>query len=194
MDKNFIDSASNMARMANYRLHAEQLFIPILNDFEVINDNNPQTILLATGNGFTEQLVSDGYIEDCDFEQRIDLVIKNTKEFMKQSGCENVENSFIFYKDYNNNVFNFKIYIQDLIIPMENTKKVIRQFNSYFIEPKMHDFYQFSLGVGPFDMPTEQLKIGVIDLQNDTITQTLDNLTKLLLDNLKYKNQQKTQA
>lgn len=183
-----IKISMDMARMMNYRMHAEQLFVPILNDFQVENDNNPQTILLASGHGFIEQLTSDGHIDDGQFEQRIDLVIKNTKEFMKNNNCENVDNSFIFYKDYNNGVFDFKLYIQDMIIPVQNAKKVIRNFIAYFVEPKMHDFYQFSLGAGPFTMPTGQLKTGIIDLQNDQVTISLDNLMKTLLDNLKYKN------
>lgn len=183
-----IKISMEMARMMNYRMHAEQLFVPILNDFQVENDNNPQTILLASGHGFVEQLTSDGHIDDGQFEQRIDLVIKNTKEFMKNNNCENVDNSFIFYKEYNSGVFDFKLYIQDMIIPVQNEKKVIRNFIAYFVEPKMHDFYQFSLSAGPFTMPTEQLKIGIIDLQNDQVTISLDNLMKTLLDNLKYKN------
>ncbi len=185
---NQVNVAIDMARMMNYRLHAEQLSIPVLNDFQVENDNNPQTILLASGHGFTEQLVSDGYIDDGAFEQRIELVINNTKQFMKNNGCENVDNSFIYYKDYNNGVFNFKIYVSDMIIPVNHEKRIIRQFNAYFVEPKMHDFYQLSLSAGPFTLPTEQLKVGIIDLQNDQITVSLDNLMKTLLDNLKYKN------
>ena len=179
--------ASDMARIMNYRLHAEQLSVPVLNGFQIENDNNPQTILLASGHGFTEQLVSDGYIEDGQFEQRLNLVINNTKQFMTNSGCENAENSFIYHKDYNNGVFNFKVYVCDMIIPAGNEKKIIRQFNAYFVEPKMHDFYQLSLSAGPFNMPTEQLKVGIIDLQNDQVTLSLDNLMKTLLDNIKYK-------
>lgn len=83
-NKDLQNAAIEMARMTNYRKHAEQLFVPILKDFQVKNDNNPQTILLASGDGFMEQLTSDGYIDDGQFEQRIDLVIKNTQEFMKK--------------------------------------------------------------------------------------------------------------
>ena len=174
--------------MMNYRLHAEQLFVPVLNGFQIENDNNPQTILLASGHGYIEQLTSDGHIDDGQFEQRIDLVIKNTKDFMRSNNCENVDNSFIYYKDYNNGIFNFKLYFQDMIIPVQNEKKVIRNLLAYFVEPKMHDFYQFSLGAGPFTMPTELLKVGTVDLQSDQVTMALDKLMKQLLDNLKYKN------
>lgn len=183
-----VNVANDMARMMNYRLHAEQLFVPILNDFQVEIDNNPQTILLASGHGFTEQLTSDGYINDGEFKQRIELVINNTKQFMKNSGCENVDNSFIYHKNYNNGVFEFELYVCDMIIPVGMEKKIIRQFNAYFVEPKMHDFYQLSLSAGPFTMPTEMLRAGTIDLNNDNVTISLDNLMKTLMDNLKYKN------
>lgn len=180
--------SDNVARMMNYRMHAKQLFIPVLKEFKVQNDNNPHTILLASGNGFVEQLTSDGYIKDGEFEKRIELVINNTKQFMKNNGCENVDNSFIYYKDYNNGVFNFKLYVEDMIMNTGNQKKVIRNFIAYFVEPKMHDFYQLTLGAGPFTMPTEQLKTGIIDLKQDRITSLLDKLMQTLLNNLKYKN------
>lgn len=183
-----LNMASDMARMMNYRLHAEQLFIPVLNGFIVETDNNPQTILVASGHGFTEQLTSDGHLSPGEFEQRIDLVINSTKQFMKNSGCENAENSFIYYKDYNNGVFNFKIYVCDMIIPVNGERKVIRQFIAYFEEPNMQDFYQLSLSAGPFTLPTEMLKAGVIDTTNDQVTMSLNNVLKTLMDNLKYKN------
>lgn len=180
-------AVANMAQMMNYREHAKQLFIPVLKDFQIKQDNNPQTIVLAAGNGFVEQLVSDGHIEDDQFGQRIELVISNTKNFMKKSGCENVDESFIYHKDYNNGVFDFKLYACDIIIPVNGEKKATRQLIAYFVEPKMHDFYQLNLSAGPFAMPTEQLKLGVIDLQNDKITALLDNMMKTIMDNLKYK-------
>ena len=63
-----------MAKIVNYKKHAEILTIPTLNIFERIKEDNPQTILIAQGKGFIEQLVSDGYIEE-DIENRIKLVI-----------------------------------------------------------------------------------------------------------------------
>lgn len=92
-------------------------------------------------------------------------------------------NGFKFYKDYTNGIFNFKIYVCDLIIQ----GKVLRQFISYFVEPKLQDFYQLTVSVGPFDFPTNQIKIDQIDLNNDSTTKSLDILNTLLLNNLKYK-------
>ncbi len=186
-DNDIINKTTNMARMMNYRQHASQLKIPILNGFNVEKNDNPQTILLASGHGYTEQLISDGFIEDSEFEERIKLAINKSKEFMKDNGLDDVDNSFTYFKDYHNGLFHFKVYIQDMIINDGNDRKIIRQMNAYFIEPKMHDFYQLSLAVGPFKMPTKFLKIEKSELKNDKVTQTLNNLMKKLLINLKYK-------
>ena len=186
-DNDILNTTTNMARMMNYRQHASQLKIPILNGFNVEKNDNPQTILLASGHGYTEQLISDGFIEDGEFEERIKLAINKSKEFMKDNGLDNVDNSFTYFKDYHNGLFHFKVYIQDMIINDGNDRKIIRQMNAYFIEPKMHDFYQLSLAVGPFKMPTKFLKIEKSELKNDKVTQTLNNLMKKLLINLKYK-------
>ena len=180
------NSTIEMIKLANYKLHAKQLDVPVVNDFTVMESDNPQIILLASSNGITEQLSSDGYVKDEDFLDRIDLVIKNTKLFMTENNCVDVDKSFIFYKDYSNGVFNYKIYVQDMIVLDNGVKKLIRSMIAYFVEPKMHDFYQMTLSIGPFTLPTGELKVGVIDLKNDKVTVALDNLMINLLDNLKY--------
>ncbi len=185
---NLEDFSIDLAKKMNFKLHAEQLDIPVINGLQVMDDGDPQTVLLASSQRFVEQLTSDGSIKKDEFLQRIDSVIENTKKYMAEMGCENVDNSFIFYKDYNNGVFDFKIYVCDVITQINGEKKIIRQFNAYFVEPKMLDFYQLSLSSGPFSYPSDQVKVGVIDLDNDLITSTLNNMMKHVLDNLKYKN------
>lgn len=174
-------TAANIAKMMNYRVHAERLNIPVLEGFKVEESNIPSVILLASKDGIMEQLVSDGYIDE-DFQDRINLVINNTKGFMKKTGCENPDDSFIYFKDYSNGIFNYKLYFCDII----KDNKIIRQLNAYFIEPEMHDFYQLSLSINPIPLPTEMLKVGQIDLENDNITKILYNLMKILLDNFGY--------
>lgn len=180
---NDMSNIDMIARTMNYELHAEQFDIPMFNFMTREKNDNPQIIFIATGNNFIEQLVSDGPIKDGEFESRIDLVISNVKK-----ASVNIETNFYHYRDYSNGIFNYKLYFQDMIIPTNEGKKIIRTINAFFVEPKMHDFYQFSLSVGPYDMSTETLKPGVFDLENDKITLTLSNYMKELLDNLKYKN------
>lgn len=188
-DQNISNTAIKMAQTLNLRLHAEQLFIPLINNFKIEQVQDPQIVFSATDGMFVEQLVSDGSMNTNEtFEQRIDLVVKNTLNFMKGYSELNNENNLFFYKDYSNGIFNYKIYVQDFIVNFQDTTKVIRQFNAYFIEPEFNDFYQLTIASPALQMPTEILKLGVVDINNDQITQSLDNLLKLVMDNLKYKN------
>lgn len=188
------DAAIKMATMMNFGLHARQLDIPLLKNFKIEEVNEPQIVFVATDGMYTEQLVSDGSMKPNEtFEQRINLVVKNTTEFMSKyspaNNPANSENKLFYYKDYSNGVFNYKIYVLDVIIEVNNTTKVIRQFNAYFIEPKFNDFYQLTISAPALSMPTEVLKLGVVDLDTDEITQCLNNLLTLAMDNLKYKNE-----
>lgn len=188
-DQSINNTAIKMAQTLNLRLHAEQLFIPLINNFKIEQVQDPQIVFSATDGMFVEQLVSDGSMNTNEtFEQRIDLVVKNTLNFMKGYSELNNENNLFFYKDYSNGIFNYKIYVQDFIVNVQDTTKVIRQFNAYFIEPEFNDFYQLTIALPALQMPTEILKLGVVDINNDQITQSLDNLLKLVMDNLKYKN------
>ncbi len=176
--------AADAARMMNYKKHAEQLAVPILKGLERVDGGNPQTVLIAKGQGLVEQLTSDGRIEEGQFDQRIDAVIAKTKQFMKQNGCENADESFTYREDYSNGIFQFKLYSCDMLMRAGNEKKLIRQLFAYFVEPKMQDFYQLSLSAGPFSAPAAQSD----DSQNDQVPTVLNKLMKMLMDNLKYKN------
>lgn len=182
---------ANIASMMNFRLHAEQLDIPVINNYKVEIVQEPQIVFSATDGMFVEQLVSDGpMMQNETFEHRIDLVVKNTTNFMKSYSPLNNEKSLFYYKDCSNGIFNYKIYVQDFIIEVDNITKVIRQFNAYFIEPKFNDFYQLTISSPAIEMPTKLLKLGVVDITSDQITQTIDNLTNFVLHNLKYKTNQ----
>ena len=185
MNNETINAAVQAADMMNLKLHAENLVIPVINGLNVVQSNNPQTILMANSDAFIEQLTSDGPIKDDTLESRVELVINNTKSFLTS---KNVETNFMFYKDFSNGDFNFKIYVQDLIIPKDDAKNLVRNFIAYFVEPNMKDFYEFTLSYGPIIMPTEIIKNGVIDLENDEVTRSVEKMFMDLVNNLKYKN------
>lgn len=180
--------AVDMARFMNYGSHAEQLAIPLLNNFNVIKSENPQVVFVSSAEAFVYQVVSDGPLRSEEtFDDRVNLVVRNTKEYMKQQNMDDVDKSFFFYKDYKNDTFGFKVYVQDLILTMDNQKKVVRQLNAYFVEPRFNDFYQVTVSAGPFSMPTQMLKLGTVDLENDQITKILDTMMDNVLNNLKYR-------
>lgn len=187
MNDNNMDKIISMAKIMNFREHANQLRIPLLKDFNVIQDDSPQTIFIAEKDGYLEQITTDGYIEET-IDERIDVIINNTKDYMLNSGCIDIDKSFKYYKDYTNNIFNYKIYVCDLIVPANDEIKVVRQFNAYFIEEKMHDFYQVSISSAPMDYPNNNLKVDMIDIENDPITKELYNKLIAVLNNLGYKS------
>lgn len=178
----------NMAQTLNFRLHAEQFSIPMLQNFKIEETQDPQIVFNATDGMFIQQLVSDGTMRTNEtLEQRIDLVVKNTINFMKKYSQLNNDNSLFYYKDYSNGIFNYKVYVQDFIIEVDNVKKIIRQMNAYFIEPNFRDFYQLTISSPALQMPTEILKLGVVDLINDQITRSIDNILNQVMSNMSYK-------
>lgn len=185
--EDLIKLADKMTRMMNYRQHAEQLSIPILEGFQMQETDNLPTVLFAQNNNYIEQIVSDGHLEGDSFDDRINSVIEKTKNLMKVNGCENTDNSFYYYKDYSNGVFNFKLYMCDIIRSKGNEKIILKQLNAFFVEPNMNDFYQISIMGGPFNYPSNETKIGVIDLENDNVVKIIDSYMNAVMNQLKYK-------
>lgn len=178
-------TTSSTENLINYKLHAEQLDIPILEGFQIEEIDNPRTILFAIGKEYIEQITSDGFVGKGEFEERINYIIDCTKVFMRDNKCENVDDSFTFYEDYNNGIFDFKLYFQDMIIPLVNEIRIVRSLNAFFIEPKMKDFYQVTLSASPIVLSTNEPK--KIDSEYDKVSSNLDILMKKILSNLKYK-------
>ena len=176
-------------KIANLTMHARQLSIPVPNNFVHQPSQDPQTIFIATLKPFTEQLVADGPLNPGEtIDQRIELVKQNTLSALEKAGAVMDECSYFFFKDHKGKTFDYKVYVQDLVIGGPSSKVVIRMFNAFFVEPKFNDFYQLSLSVGPMKMPTEILKLGVADLEHDRISMSTYMMLINLMDNLKYKD------
>ncbi len=172
------------------RLHAKELFVPILNGFKIQSDDNPKAIMSAKSEfyGITVQLISDGVIGNDSFDNKISSVIQNEK-LLSKNKIGDVQSNFMYFKDFNNGLFDFKIFVCDIINSINNNnRQVFRKFYAFFVEPMKQDFYQVIVTVGPLKMPTEQLKLGKIDLQNDQVTFILNDIMNIIISNIKYKN------
>lgn len=122
--------------------------VPILDGFHIVD--NPGTVFTAVNDeDYIEQFLTDGILpEGEEFNQHIEKVLFETKKFMKDSGLEKVDDNISFFKNYQNNDFRFRIYIQDNII----NKKIIRQFNAFFIDNDTNAFYQVSFASCPYSL------------------------------------------
>jgi len=187
-----ISELNKMQGLINLRKHAENIMIPVLKDFKVQDSPNPQSILVArsTDNAFIEQFIADGPMQDGEtFQDRINLVIERLNLYIENDPHHCEESGYFYYKDFENNDFQYKIYIHDFVIKRDDGQKLItRMASGFFLEPRFNDFYQISLAVGPFNFPTEILKLGEVDLEHDGITNALITMFEVILEKLKYRD------
>lgn len=170
----------------NYKVHAGQLFIPLLNGLEIKESEFPQMILLASTDSLVEQFVSEGYVKEEDYENKLETLINEAKEYMKEKECIDVDKNYFYIKDYSNGIFKYKLYIQDIVMEVNGEKRINRMLNAFFIEPRMSDLYQISLSAGPFSLEESKILLQKFDLENDEVSIKLYELMKVILDNLRY--------
>lgn len=195
MNNEIDNKMKELDAIARMQANASILAVPIINDAMIVEQNNRQTILIAQSRIFMEQLVADGaFSEGETFEDRVNLVVNNTINGLKSQGFANADKNYFYYKDYSNSLFKFKIYVQDMIfnvpdnVEQKLVTKVMRSINAFFVEPKKNQFYQLSLNSMPFNMPTEHLKVGKVDLENDKITSIMLDTLYAIMDGIEYRD------
>ena len=201
MNNEIDNKMKELDAIARMQANASILAVPIISDAMIVEQNNRQTIFIAQSRIFMEQLVADGaFSENESFEDRVNLVVNNTINGLKSQGFANADKNYFYYKDYSNSLFKFKIYVQDMIFPAfekveengeiyeKSTTKVMRSINAFFVEPKKNQFYQLSLNSMPFNMPTEHLKVGKVDLENDKITSIMLDTLYAIMDGIEYRD------
>ena len=138
------DKINNFVNALNGKSFLQGIKVPLLDGFKLVN--NPNAIFTAVNDKYyMEQFLTDGIIKD-DFETHINKVIEDTKNTMKESKLEDIDNSFKFIEDYKNQYFDFKIYTQDNKI----NGRMIRQFNVYFMDKDTNAFLQISVSSPPY--------------------------------------------
>ncbi len=167
--------------------YTDSLNIPILGGFKVVE--NPGTMFTAVSNeGYMEQFIVDGRLRENEtFEEHLKEAIQETKKSMRDNGLANPDKYIKFLRKYSANGLDFTIYIQDNIIEVNNTKRIIRQFNMYFLENNSRAFQLLTLSTPPFELPTNIINIDEIDLENDEITKSLNNTCTDIMDHISYK-------
>ena len=153
------DILMNIATDLNTYLEADILDVPIIDHFKVQEGFSPNIMFVAVSDDdYIEQLVFDSVLPtDISVEEKINQVIADTINEMKNNGLINPEDNLYFYKDHKS-LFDYKIYIQNFVKDIEDSAILIKQFNVYFIEPNTRNFYQLSLSSGPMDYNTVDQK------------------------------------
>ena len=170
-----INEVLSIANNLNVRFEKTNLDVPILNGLKIIPiDNQPNLIFLAKDDIVIEQFLCDGTLNNNEtFEDRINNVL-NSNSKSNNDNLNVMEPKYI--RDYGNDIFNYKIYSQDLVI---NNTKVIKQVYAFFVDKNTNTFYQISLSMGQFNIE---------EFNNDNISNELYNMLILIIHNIKYAN------
>ena len=187
-----IDKIIQLAKKGNTLLSYNELKVPVLDEFTVVQqdlDNpNNNVMFVALRNNVLEQFLGDGaLLEDESFEKHLESVIDSMKETVKDNPLyEGNDNYLIPYENYDNDMFDFKIYAQDILMGTKDNIKFVRQLSAFFLEPRSNEFFQISMSAGQYSESEYKLLKDIKDFQNDEILKGLEQNLKLVLDNLTY--------
>ncbi|MBQ4031440.1 MAG: hypothetical protein II625_06765 [Bacilli bacterium] len=190
-----IENAIKVAKKMNTLIDFNLLSVPVLDDFILVQKNltdpNNNIIFVAVKNNTLEQFLGDGMLEPNEsFDDRIEKVINQMKEESKRSPLYEGNDEFlVYYKNYDNENFDFKIYVQDILTGTKDNLKFIRQMSAFFVEPKGNEFYQICMGAGAYAKSNKfKLLKDIKEYEKDEINIGLERNLKLIMDNLTYRD------
>jgi hypothetical protein len=191
MNNENIEKIINVADQANKAENSREIFIPVLDDFEVVENKKDEsgTILVAVKNNTLEQYITDGFLLPGEtLDTRIEKVKENLKNNIPNKELyDNFDNYITYYEDYNNYTFYFKVYAQDILAGTEDKLLCTKQLNGYFINPERNEFCQISVAAGPYVVDNQHKLLQ--DIDNLEADETIIGLTKaleLIMDNITY--------
>ena len=175
------------ANKTNSLINVMDLTIPVLDGF-VEQQNiklNSKHIFVATKDGALEQFLTDGeLLDDEDFEGRVEKVLNGIRREVRNNPLYANNGRYVdFYKFHKNTLFNFKIYVQDILIDKEH---FVRQMNAYFLEPKSKEFCQLSLSIGQYLKSEYKLLREIDDYSEDVLIKNLEEAMTIIMDNIVY--------
>ncbi len=185
-----IEKAIELAKRLNTIENINKLNIPILDGFEVIDTPpNNKILFVAKKDNMIEQLLTDGaLIDDEKIDERIDKILLEITKEIEGKPLYKKGVALKFLKQYHNGEFVFHIYVQDILTGTPSNKKLTRQLNAYFVEPRGKEFCQLSLAAGLYQVGDRYKVLGDIkNLNDDELVKALEVGMDLILNNIKYK-------
>jgi len=189
------DVAIKIAKKMNTLINFNSLAVPVLDDFIVVKKNltdpSNRIIFVAIKNNTLEQFLGDGILgKNESFEGHITGVIEEIKDQVKDNPLyEGNDDYLIYYKNYDNGLFDFKVYVQDILAGTPDKIKFARQMSAFFVEPKGNEFYQISMAAGQYYKSNKfKLLKDVKDIEKDEINMGLEKALKIIMDNITYRD------
>lgn len=188
------DVAIKIAKHMNTLINFNSLAVPVLNDFIVVKKNltdpSNRIIFVAIKNNTLEQFLGDGILgKNESFEGHITGVINEIKDQIKDNPLyEGNDEYLVYYKNYENDLFDFKIYIQDILTGTPDKIKFARQMSAFFVEPKGNEFYQICMAAGQY-VKSNKFKLlkDIKNYEEDDVIVGLEKNLKIIMDNITYR-------
>ena len=189
------ETAIRLAKKMNTLINFNLLSVPVLDDFVLVQknltDRNNSVIFVAIKNNTIEQFLGDGALEPKEsFDSRIEKVINQMKEQVKDNPLyEGNDEYLVYYKNYDNDYFDFRIYVQDVLTGTKDSLRFVRQMSAFFVEPQGNEFYQISMAAGQY-VKSNKFKLlkDIKDYEKDDINKGLEKALKVIMDNIKYRD------
>ena len=190
-----IDKAISLAKNMNTLINFNRLSIPLLDDFILVQKNltdpNNNVIFVAVKNNTLEQFLGDGALKENEsFNERLEQVINQMKEEVKGNELYEGNNDFlIYYKNYENDFFDFRIFAQDILTGTKDNLNFIRQLSAFFLEPQTNEFYQITMAAGQY-VKSNKFKLlkDIKNIEKDELIIGLEKNLKLIMDNITYRD------
>ena len=188
-----MDNALEIAKNMNTLSHLESILVPILDGFteeqQNLTDPNHRIVFTAIKNNTMELLAADGVLEGNEtFGEHINKLVRQINEEVKENELyEDDRKYLVYYKDYSS-LFDFKIYIQDILTGSKENLMFIRQMSAYFVEPQTKEFYQISMSAGSYAVNKGyKLLRDIENYEEDEIIKSLEKDLTLIMDNIIYR-------
>lgn len=188
--KNKLDIILDIADEANRTLTKKDLIIPILDNFEILEQNKDSnsSFFVAKYQNNLEQFYADGVLDKNEsLEDHIKKVNNSIEDNVSNNELYKDKNYMIYFKAYQTSEFTFKIYLQDILLGTLDNLRFVRQITSYFVNNETNEFCQLSLSSGPYEV-NERFKLldNIKDLDNDEIIKILDKSLTVIMNNIHY--------
>ena len=124
------------------------------------------------------------------FNGHLERVIKEIKDQVKDNPLyEGNDNYLVYYKNYENEHFDFKVYVQDILTGTKDRIKFVRQMSAFFVEPQGNEFYQVCVAAGSYVCSNKfKLLKDIKELDKDEINRGLEKNLNIIMDNLTYRD------
>ena len=177
----------NIAKKMNSLENIKKFYFHLPDGYSIIqneNNNTSNVVFIAKNDTSIIQFLTDGTLDENEtFDMHVQSVVNQIVSEYSNNGLYDNDKFFFYLKDYNTKLFNFKLYVQDILV---DDYTFIRQLNAYFIETNSKEFCQISLASGSYRKSEYNLLNKIDNLENDIITKKLiDNMISFL-DKIEY--------